>query len=444
MSDDDGAVHGAVDGAIAGRADGSGVETAIPDTALRSALEFAVGIAAAGAKLRPPLPSPAGLRRYLRFHALPDAALPVVRSVVEADEVFRSRLAIAATSELLDEVGMLWLTRPDGWAQRIGALLDSAAVDASAAGAGTAGAALRREQRRREAAEAAAGRARAELVDARAGFDRASAEAADRAAALGAEVSALRGEVTTLRERVRSLEHQLRRAERGAAAGNEQVGDAAASLEALRARLAEAEQARDRALTDRVTAAGPIDVERLRAALVGALALISEGDVDEQGQRGARGRSGRRSSRRPLGLPGGLVADSEAGAEHLFRAPGVVVVVDGYNVAKLGWPARPLDQQREACIDAAERIAVRWGTLVHVVFDGASVVGAHTTARRRVRVSYSPEGVSADDVIRAEVAVLPADRAVVVVTNDRAVVADVRADGANVVSSDVFLAVAGR
>ena len=61
-----------------------------------------------------------------------------------------------------------------------------------------------------------------------------------------------------------------------------------------------------------------------------------------------------------------------------------------------------------------------------------------------MRVSYSPEGVSADDVIRAEVAVLPSDRPVVVVTNDRAVVSDVRADGANVLSSDVFLAVAGR
>jgi len=52
--------------------------------------------------------------------------------------------------------------------------------------------------------------------------------------------------------------------------------------------------------------------------------------------------------------------------------------------------------------------------------------------------------VIADDVIRAEVQALPASTPVVVVTNDQAIVADVRADGANVVASDMLLAIAGR
>jgi len=52
--------------------------------------------------------------------------------------------------------------------------------------------------------------------------------------------------------------------------------------------------------------------------------------------------------------------------------------------------------------------------------------------------------VSADDVIRDEVAALPARTPVVVVTNDQAIVVDVRSAGANVVSSDMMLAVAGR
>ena len=51
----------------------------LPDRGLQSALEFAVGIAAAGAKLRPPLASPAGLKPYLRFHKLPPTALAKVR-----------------------------------------------------------------------------------------------------------------------------------------------------------------------------------------------------------------------------------------------------------------------------------------------------------------------------------------------------------------------------
>lgn len=420
----------------------------IPDRALRSALEFAVGIAAAGAKQRPPLPSPPGLRKFLRFRSLPDASLGVVRSAVESDPLYLSRLAIVATPELLDEVGMLWITRPDGWEHRIDALLDGEAADAAvvaaSAGGASAGAALRKEQRRREAAESAAARARADLAEARAALERTSAEWASRETALHAEVSSLRAESTSLRERVRSLEGQLRRLERGAAADSERAGDATASLESLRARLAEAESARDRALADRVAPAGPVDLDRLRSTLLGALAIITDGESAEGATKGAAGRRATRNTRRPIGIPGGLVADSEAGAEHLLRTAGAVVVVDGYNVAKLGWPSRPLEQQRETCVGAAERLAMRWGVLIHIVFDGATVVGAHTGSRRLVRVSYSPEGVSADDVIRAEVAVLPSDRPVVVVTNDRAIASDVRADGANVLSSDVFLAVAGR
>jgi len=78
---------------------------------------------------------------------------------------------------------------------------------------------------------------------------------------------------------------------------------------------------------------------------------------------------------------------------------------------------------------------------VTVVFDGASVVGAHSARRRLVRVVYSPEGTIADDVIRDEVRRLPTSRAVVVVTNDAEIVRDVRAEGANTVRSDDLLAV---
>ena len=74
-----------------------------------------------------------------------------------------------------------------------------------------------------------------------------------------------------------------------------------------------------------------------------------------------------------------------------------------------------------------------------VVFDGADVVGAHAPRRRLARVVFSPAGVTADDVIRAEVAGTPADGPVVVVTNDQAIRRDVAAAGANLVTSDAFL-----
>jgi predicted RNA-binding protein with PIN domain len=120
------------------------------------------------------------------------------------------------------------------------------------------------------------------------------------------------------------------------------------------------------------------------------------------------------------------------------------VLIDGYNVAKLGWPALALDMQRQVLLDAVENVARRYGSDLTVVFDGAEVIGASSDQRRLVRVVYSPEGVIADDVIRSEVARLPASRHVIVVTNDKAIVTDVRAMGANTVSSDRFVALARR
>jgi predicted RNA-binding protein with PIN domain len=118
----------------------------------------------------------------------------------------------------------------------------------------------------------------------------------------------------------------------------------------------------------------------------------------------------------------------------------VAILVDGYNVAKLGWPGRSLEEQRDALINRTENLARRHGADVTIVFDGDSIVGAHAARRRTVRVVFSPAGVTADDVIRDEVGRLPPDRRIVVVTNDREIVDDVRRAGANVVPSNAFIA----
>jgi len=137
-----------------------------------------------------------------------------------------------------------------------------------------------------------------------------------------------------------------------------------------------------------------------------------------------------------------VYGDSVAAADHLLRTPEARVIVDGYNVAKLAWPALELVDQRECCIGVLEDLVRRTGADVHVVFDGADVRGA-SAGRRLVRVEYSPAGISADDVIRSEVAGLPMTTPVVVVTNDQAIVNDVRAAGANSIGSDVFLEAIG-
>ena len=117
----------------------------ITDHLVSSAMEFAVIVAVAGQRLKPPLAVPSELKPFLRFQKLPPKAIADVRRIVEASSSFRRGLAAAASMELLDEPGFLWLTRPDGWCQR---LMELAVTDTSV----DVATALRRSEKRREAA----------------------------------------------------------------------------------------------------------------------------------------------------------------------------------------------------------------------------------------------------------------------------------------------------
>ncbi|MEX1105452.1 MAG: NYN domain-containing protein [Ilumatobacteraceae bacterium] len=398
--------------------------TQVPDRMLLSALDFAVGIAAAGAKHRPPMPFPAGLRPFLRLQRLPPTAMASVRKAVEGDPLFRQRLGAVVVADLVDEAGILWLQRPDGWVERLSALapqpgeLDTAAQ-------------LRRAEKRRVAAEQAAHRALAEVVTLRADHDR----RADSAAAADTAVVGLRRELDAARTEGPERQRQLRRTTDQLAWEMAALAELEAKLAAADARAVEAEHIRDRVLGER--AGGPSH----------ALAEIEPSRLSQRAAAAVPERPARRwrvTKRRPIALPGGVYGSSTAAAEFLVRHAGVVVVVDGYNVAKLGWPRLSLEQQREQCVTACEEISRRFGTDVVVVFDGASITGAAASQRRLVRVRFSSEGVTADDVIRDEVAVLPDTASVVVATNDLEVVGDVRAMGANVLTSEQLLTLGRR
>ena len=198
--------------------------------------------------------------------------------------------------------------------------------------------------------------------------------------------------------------------------------------------------------------------ERLGAALAAAAAAVGPaGDVcppdharrpprpprAPRGDRPPRPPAGGRPRRTPLALPGGMFADTVQAATHLVRQPGVLLVVDGYNAAKRGWPDDALAVQRERLLDALEELVARHGTAVHVVFDGADLWTA-PPGRRHLRIEFSPAGVTADEIIVELVGSLPADRPVVVATNDGEVRGGARAGGANVISSEQLLAVARR
>ena len=79
--------------------------------------------------------------------------------------------------------------------------------------------------------------------------------------------------------------------------------------------------------------------------------------------------------RTPVPLPGGLLDDSVAAAEHLLRIPNAVLVVDGYNVTMTGWPELGAAEQRRRLVALLSDLAARTSTRVELVFDGAEVDG---------------------------------------------------------------------
>ncbi len=438
----------------------------VPDQLIALALEFAIGIAAAGSKLRAPLAFPSSLRPMLKFQKLPSAALTKVRRAVEGDDEFRRKLAVAASAapELLDEASMLWLARPEGWEAGLAGL--SAVV-----GPADLAAELRRAERRRQAAETAMHRVMAELVQLRAELARraeASASSARTDERMRADTAAARLEVERHQAALRKANDQQR-------AAQVRADELEVARDEAIARAVVAERLRDEVLASRAASgpAGATSLEKQRAVLAGAAGIADDletqsalarqlvGELDRLANRlyqlepsvrvpnvperpVRKGRELKTSRRKPIGVPGGLYGSSLAAAEHVVRHPRAMVFVDGYNVAKLRFPLLDLEAQRSKCLDMCEDVARRWGTEIVVVFDGTNGVGIASTKRRLVRVTFSPEGVIADDVIRREVASLPDDVPVVVVTNDQAVIADVRAMGANPVSSDRWIELATR
>lgn len=394
---------------------------------LRSAIEFAVLVAEEANKGKASLPFPKELRAQFGAKRIPTGSLGRLRRAIEADAVFRERIAAGAVPELVDPIGMLWLQRPAGWESDIAALVDARQAEASDADLRTA---VRREEKRRRAAEQATARSRAELIQQQTAIDTLRSEldlvradlvkADDAVAELRADLIDVRNEARHARDREAAATARLVAFERETNAGYATgSGEARDDLEPS---------------GDHRNGVDPGEIAEVAVAarkLVGRLeALLPAEPAD------ARPRP---VGRQPLRLPGGVIASSAAAAEFLLRSD-AVVLVDGYNVAMLAWSNRPLETQRTRLLDGLENLARRFGSDITAVFDGAAVVGAHTARRRLVRVVYSPDGVIADDVIRDEVRRLPAARAVAVVTNDREIVGDVRALGANIVPSNALLA----
>jgi len=162
--------------------------------------------------------------------------------------------------------------------------------------------------------------------------------------------------------------------------------------------------------------------------------------------RAARAASRSRSGRAPHPLPPAVFDDSREAAEHLVRVPGMLVLVDGYNVTLSAWQDLPISTQRSRLVDASSELVARSGAEVMIVFDGAEEP-ADLRARgstSRVRWRFSPVDVEADDVLLDLVADLEPDRPVTVASSDRRVRDGARRLGANAISTPQLLAVLRR
>jgi len=405
-----------------GRRRDRGAELTVSDEALRPALEAAIEVARAAASTQQRQPAPP-LRPLLKLRHLPDRALPSVRRALEDDELFRTVVAAATTEELVGRVSWLWLSRPEGWEDEL----------AEAAGA-------------HQAALAAAEEARA------------GATALRRLAAVEESLRRSEAEVASLRAKLAGLKERLAEEQRGRRAADTEAGRLrrqVAALESAEPAPAAALEAPHPAEAERDALA--IQVGRLEAALAAsdhpappsrepvqralhALDRVRDELGDWLTDEPHRPRPASAESRRPVPLPPAVFDDTVEAADHLTRAPGVVVLVDGYNVSLGAHPELALDEQRAWLVDALGGLAARGGAEVHVVFDGveagAPAVGPRRTA---VHVRYTGDGLEADDELLWLAGDVPVHRPVVVVSDDRRVRDGAVRLGANVVGATVLV-----
>ena len=388
----------------------------VPDEALRPAFEATVEIARLAASAHPPVPPPGPLRPLLKLRHLPDRALGTVRRVLDQDDRLRTAVATATTEELVGTASWLYLRRPDGW---------EAALEAEVGAQVEAGTAA--EQARAE------GTATRRL---------AAVEASLRKAESAAE--SLRQEVTEVKERLAEERRARRAAETEAGRLRRQVEDLADAAPAPpddRATLLEEVARLEAQLAATPPEPAAVDRTPVRRALDALDRVRVElGDwlTDDPEPRPERAEPPRR---RPAPLPPAVFDDTVEAADHLVRLPGVVVLIDGYNVTKLRHPELPLPEQRSWLLDAAASLAARCEAEVLIVFDGdgeAAVVPSTGARRATVTARYTQAGVEADDDLLALVATVPVHRHVVLVSDDRRVREGASFYGANLVGSGAF------
>ena len=418
-----------------------------------------VGLASDRLGTLPPDQVPGPLRSFARFTPGKRARLAAgpIAAALEVDVVFRQRvgdglrealpeLAAAVTSGTPlpaappeDLAAAAYLLRPEGWRQRVAALVhELAARDDATAGAVQVDV-VRRLTDQLEALRAS-GRAEA-----------------DR---LRAEAAAAHAEVVAVRRRLRELGDRIARAEAGQRAAEQALERERAVLEQSREQAQEQVRRAEAGLADaqRAVAAGRQSARESRTAdelrlriLLDTLLGSAAGLRRELALPPAEGRPADALTSvygaAAVGQPSqqGRDPDDPVLLDALLAVPLVHLLVDGYNVTKGGYGDLPLEAQRSRLLSGLGALAARTAAEVTLVFDGAErMTTLAVAAPRGVRLLFSREGETADEVLRQLVRQEPEGRPVVVVSTDREVADGVRAAGAWAVPAKALLRLLGR
>lgn len=468
---------------------------------LSAAAERAVQVARRDRAKRDADPVPSALRPFLNFtRKMPARAQRSVLGVLDSDAAFRMRVAEGAEESEIGRASWLFLTRPESWYSDLGLMCDDVMEERRDTHAARAELTA---QRRAEQQDEAIERLRQELTDALSELDEAGRTIAELRAAI-LIVQSERDDLATSAarledDRARAV-RELKATEAIAAERlDKQRADRDRLTEAL-SRLAELESAGTRTaggqmepasdgglmepasdggpavaempLTAALTESWPIGARiavaeavaraaatagELGAALsvaAEALAVTTAPDLETAaGQdtgdalrangppRAAVRSSAQRPSRRvPVRLTGGVVEGTVEALLQLLAKPGMVVLIDGYNVTMEGWLTFKAAEQRDLLVNRLGALQSRVAAVIHVVFDGESD-GARPSVGvpLPVRVHFSPAGVEADDLILETVTGIPTDTPVLVISSDNRVASGARRLGANVSSSASLL-----
>lgn len=399
---------------------------------------------------------PGPLRAVARFtpsRRARHAATEIV-TLLATDEAFRDRVAERATlaagelgNALVDGVvpaaadpvevaALTYLLRTEGWQERLESYVaDVRGQQSQAAQVGQA----EEVGRLRDQLESVRSQHRAEVERLREQARTARREAEDA-----------QGQLRELRRAARTAQADADKA--NAAASTERGRIAAlrsetdAELRRLRSRLTEVEEAL-RSARQATREERSVDEARLwllletisqaarglqRELAISAPTTMPADAVASDQQWGTGGAVGEPSAR-------GLGTEDPAWLDQLLALPTAHLIVDGYNVTKTGFAQLSLERQRGRLIASMGTLAAQTGAETTIVFDGNGVPAPTGPLPRRVRVLFSPVGVTADEVIRRLARAEPPGRPVIAVSSDREIAEGVREAGGYPVSAALLV-----